>query len=84
MLLDVGMGNLVGLGGYIAIFLFVYIGIIWVVKSVIVIKEELDMKKKINTDKNESDSIMQDELNVNLGKVDKNEIRSDYGNKYKG
>lgn len=84
MLLDVGMGNLVGLGGYIAIFLFVYIGIIWVVKSVIVIKEELDMKKKINTDKNESDSIMQDELNVNEGIVDKNEIRSDYGNKYKG
>lgn len=84
MLLDVGMGNLVVLGGEIAIFLFVYIGIIWVVKSVIVIKEELDMKKKINTDKNESDSIMQDELNVNVGKVDKNEIRSDYGNKYKG
>lgn len=84
MLLDVGMGNLVVLGGEIAIFLFVYIGIIWVVKSVIVIKEELDMKKKINTDKNESDSIMQDELNVNEGKVDKNEIRSDYGNKYKG
>lgn len=84
MLLDTGLGNLVGLGGYIAIFLFVYIGIIWVVKSVIVIKEELDMKKKINTDKNESDSIMQDELNVNGGKVDKNEIRSDYGNKYKG
>lgn len=84
MLLDTGLGNLVGLGGYIAIFLFVYIGIIWVVKSVIVIKEELDMKKKINTDKNESDSIMQDELNVNEGKVDKNEIRSDYGNKYKG
>ena len=84
MLLDTGLGNLVGIGGYIAIFLFVYIGIIWVVKSVIVIKEELDMKKKINTDKNESDSIMQDELNVNEGKVDKNEIRSDYGNKYKG
>ncbi len=84
MLLDTGLGNLVGLGGYIAIFLFVYIGIIWVVKSVIVIKEELDIKKKINTDKNESDSIMQDELNVNEGKVDKNEIRSDYGNKYKG
>ena len=84
MLLDVGMGNLVVLGGEIAIFLFVYIGIIWVVKSVIVIKEELDMKKKINTDKNESDSIMKDELNGNEGKVDKNEIRSDYGNKYKG
>ncbi len=84
MLLDVGMGNLVVLGGEIAIFLFVYIGIIWVVKSVIVIKEELDMKKKINTDKKDSDSIMQDELNVNVGKVDKNEIRSDYGNKYKG
>lgn len=84
MLLDVGMGNLVVLGGEIAIFLFVYIGIIWVVKSVIVIKEELDMKKKINTDKKESDSIMQDELNVNGGKVDKNEIKSDYDNKYKG
>lgn len=84
MLLDTGLGNLVGLGGYIAIFLFVYIGIIWVVKSVIVIKEELDMKKKINTDKNESDSITQDELNVNGGKVDKNEIKSDYGNEYKG
>ena len=84
MLLDTGLGNLVVLGGGIAIFLFVYIGIIWVVKSVIVIKEELDMKKKINTDKKESDSIMQEELNVNEGKVDKNEIRSDYGNKYKG
>lgn len=84
MLLDTGLGNLVVLGGGIAIFLFVYIGIIWVVKSVIVIKEELDIKKKKNTDKNESDSIMQEELNVNEGKVDKNEIRSDYGNKYKG
>ena len=84
MLLDVGMGNLVVLGGEIAIFLFVYIGIIWVVKNVIVIKEELDIKKKINTDKNESDSIMQDELNGNEGKVDKKEIRSDYGNEYKG
>lgn len=84
MLLDTGLGNLVVLGGEIAIFLFVYIGIIWVVKSIIVIKEELDMKKKKNTDKNESDSIMQDELNVNVGKVDKNEIRSDYGNEYKG
>lgn len=84
MLLDTGLGNLVVLGGEIAIFLFVYIGIIWVVKSVIVIKEELDMKKKKNTDKNESDSIMQDELNVNEGKVDKNKIRGDYDNKYKG
>ena len=84
MLLDTGLGNLVVIGGEIAVFLFVYIGIIWVVKSVIVIKEELDIKKKKNTDKNESDSIMQEELNVNEGKVDKNEIRSDYGNKYKG
>ena len=42
------------------------------------------MKKKKNTDKNESDSIMQDELNVNEGKVDKNKIRGDYDNKYKG